>query len=76
MMPSMDSDPEKRRLWSFSRLHVGWLLFWYLIFFSVLRLGINQMASFADRGMPTTAAAWIALPAALIVWFLVNVKDG
>jgi hypothetical protein len=75
MMPSMENGREKRRLWNLSTLHVGWLLFWYLAFFLVLRLGIGHMNSFRHP-LPTTTAAWFALPAALIVWFLVNVKDG
>jgi hypothetical protein len=72
-MPSMENGREKGRLRNLSRLHVGWLLFWYLAFFLVLRINLTRPYR---HHLPTTEAAWLALPAALIVWFLVNLKDG
>jgi len=69
----MSSTTEKRKVWSWSRLHLGWLLFWYLCFFLVLFLGITKWG--IRGGLPPGEAALIAIPAALIVWFLINVQD-
>jgi hypothetical protein len=61
-----------QRLIIFLKSRAGWFVFYYVICFLVDRFDITRNHAF-QHPMPTSKAAWVAVPYALLITLLVEV---
>jgi hypothetical protein len=63
-----------QRFLSFSKSDAVWFVFGYVVCFLILRFDIGRVHPFQNP-MPTSRAAWVAVPFTLLIEVLVRIRN-